>query len=99
MKGSSPRVRGTGEAITDAVDTVGIIPACAGNRQVQLVKLVANSGSSPRVRGTGEVELDADFGKGIIPACAGNRFLEAYSPLHVRDHPRVCGEQKIEYSS
>ena len=32
---------------------------------------------------------------GIIPAYAGNRILERTRMFSQRDHPRVCGEQKL----
>ena len=33
---------------------------------------------------------------GIIPACAGNRMLSASGLTVSGDHPRVCGEQKLQ---
>ena len=51
-------------------------------------------GSPPRVRGTGFDGSNTLTVKGITPACAGNRPSMAPSENTVRDHPRVCGEQK-----
>ena len=31
---------------------------------------------------------------GIIPAYAGNTWHHEFPDLHVRDHPRVCGEHR-----
>ena len=53
-------------------------------------------GSPPRVRGT------VDFfplGSGIVritPACAGNRDAADQPQRGQQDHPRVCGEQRID---
>ena len=33
---------------------------------------------------------------GIIPAYAGNTYLRALSLVWARDHPRVCGEHRVE---
>ena len=49
-------------------------------------------GSSPRVRGTPARYRRRSSRPGIIPACAGNTSPGVGSPLHDRDHPRVCGE-------
>ena len=32
--------------------------------------------------------------KRITPACAGNRLILPPAAIEVRDHPRVCGEQR-----
>ena len=50
-------------------------------------------GSSPRVRGAAEAEVEYPDHGGIIPACAGSSSLRNRSRRHIRDHPRVCGEQ------
>ena len=50
-------------------------------------------GSSPRVRGTEYVDKPLWIAQGIIPACAGNSRWATPQAVHLRDHPRVCGEQ------
>ena len=52
-----------------------------------------SAGSSPRVRGAAEAEVEYPDHGGIIPACAGSSSLRNRSRRHIRDHPRVCGEQ------
>ena len=56
-------------------------------------------GSPPRVRGTGPGgQPDRAHGR-ITPACAGNRIRGRAAPQAVKDHPRVCGEQRQSPSS
>ena len=50
-------------------------------------------GSSPRVRGTVRAACAIACVVGIIPACAGNSRWATPQAVHLRDHPRVCGEQ------
>ena len=52
-------------------------------------------GSPPRVRGTVHHGLRHDHIQGITPACAGNSVLASPVKSFTRDHPRVCGEQKL----
>ena len=54
-------------------------------------------GSSPRVRGTPARYRRRSSRPGIIPACAGNTSPGVGSPLHDRDHPRVCGEHRGQH--
>ena len=56
-------------------------------------------GSSPRVRGTASLSNKIDNIEGIIPACAGNSPALALRLTQERDHPRVCGEQRLKYIS
>ena len=52
-------------------------------------------GSSPRVRGAAGAGVLLGCADGIIPACAGSSAIcFAWSWL-CRDHPRVCGEQRL----
>ena len=56
---------------------------------------IRGKGSSPRMRGT-RLRLRCDRrGQGIIPAYAGNTYLVYKVWLHLRDHPRVCGEHEF----
>ena len=52
------------------------------------------SGSSPRVRGAVGVDVRCDGSFGIIPACAGSSGNRPRRRKGLRDHPRVCGEQR-----
>ena len=50
-------------------------------------------GSPPRVRGTVALARLLRKGGRITPACAGNSAWPLEGWRHIRDHPRVCGEQ------
>ena len=47
------------------------------------------------MRGTGSSSSRHNVSRRIIPAYAGNRTLRLFSFSSIRDHPRVCGEQRI----
>ena len=55
-------------------------------------------GSSPRMRGTLLVFAVPYRRHGIIPAYAGNTVAWIRVRESVRDHPRVCGEHKVEHA-
>ena len=67
-------------------------PRVCGEHEVMQGVLKVAQGSSPRVRGTPARYRRRSSRPGIIPACAGNTSPGVGSPLHDRDHPRVCGE-------
>ena len=58
-----------------------------------------NPGSSPRVRGTRAVRAACGRAGGIIPAYAGNTSGYPYRRWRSWDHPRVCGEHKVDDST
>ena len=47
------------------------------------------------MRGTDKVAFFRASGYGITPACAGNSICIGRNSGEGRDHPRVCGEQRI----
>ena len=47
------------------------------------------------MRGTVAYTLEDLTDLGIIPACAGNSASGPHGTVHLRDHPRVCGEQRL----
>ncbi len=53
-------------------------------------------GSSPRVRGTQIERRGAPNETRIIPACAGNTRNRHGDGLQRPDHPRVCGEHRMQ---
>ena len=57
---------------------------------------LSHGGSSPRVRGTGSRGADSLRNRGIIPARAGNSARRAIRGAATRDHPRACGEQRVQ---
>ena len=72
-------------------------PRVCGEQASGVSPNLAQTGSSPRVRGTGIRRL-AQFGPNrFIPACAGNRH-QASRPIWPKPvHPRVCGEQTLDW--
>ena len=63
--------------------------------QIGVIRLLINiQGSPPRVRGTEPPSASIEYRVRITPACAGNSFMFAMVTGAVKDHPRVCGEQK-----
>ena len=72
-------------------------PRVCGEHEVMQGVLKVAQGSSPRVRGTPARYRRRSSRPGIIPACAGNTSPGVGSPLHDRDHPRVCGEHRGQH--
>ena len=70
--GSSPRVRGTPDALHALVAEDRFIPACAGNARTARSTSSPAAGSSPRVRGTPGEIFALQATQRFIPACAGN---------------------------
>ena len=67
-------------------------PRMCGEHIDPLNPNTSNWGSSPHVRGTRPFAGRPDARRGIIPACAGNTEASDRRIVHVRDHPRMCGE-------
>ena len=65
---------------------------------MRLDVLTFTPGSSPRVRGAAWKHLHCHVWCRIIPACAGSSTCAASPTQNTRDHPRVCGEQRIRPS-
>ena len=70
-------------------------PRVCGEQLSPGYPLPLRRGSPPRVRGTAFFANRSKYASRITPACAGNRPSMAPSENTVRDHPRVCGEQKM----
>ena len=58
-----------------------------------------SAGSSPRMRGTPKRHVTICGGIGIIPAYAGNTSNCSLNPATSWDHPRVCGEHRLDFES
>ena len=72
-------------------------PRVCGEQEKGETNIKALVGSSPRVRGTVPKASIAPVPQGIIPACAGNSRRRAAPTPSSRDHPRVCGEQRVPF--
>ena len=55
-------------------------------------------GSSPRMLGTPYLPIPLDIVKGIIPADAGNTWPRQTTGPVIGDHPRGCGEHRLNPS-
>ena len=74
-------------------------PRVCGEHTVTRERADDTKGSSPRVRGTLFALLAVMLVFGIIPACAGNTSTTRARHCRPRDHPRVCGEHRVEISA
>ena len=54
------------------------------------------SGSSPRVRGKGKNSASRLGLSGIIPAGAGKSLASFVGQITPQDHPRGCGEKRLD---
>ena len=63
-----------------------------------MVSFVADfsRGSPPRMRGKGSGTLPHYDHQGITPACAGKSLKLSSRTTGRRDHPRVCGEKRVQ---
>ncbi len=71
-------------------------PRVCGEHSRDLALTQQPLGSSPRLRGARRRQDGHLRGAGIIPASAGSTGASAPSCPSGRDHPRVCGEHKLE---
>ena len=71
-------------------------PRVCGEHDHKTTGAVHGEGSPPRVRGARcRVDLQ-EVGVRITPACAGSTGQPAARRCARRDHPRVCGEHRVE---
>ena len=63
-----------------------------GENLIDVDLLDSETGSSPRVRGKPVAEQAKEGDNRLIPACAGKTDDAMRALLHLRAHPRVCGE-------
>ena len=68
---------------------------CGEHSHPRIVRL-AERGSSPRMRGAHRPDQRMQYPARIIPAYAGSTKAISYLCLQTWDHPRVCGEHRID---
>ena len=71
-------------------------PRVCGEKRTILDDSVVLLGSPPRMRGKGQQIQGSWQAGGITPAYAGKRCCHVIFRQNAKDHPRVCGEKKIE---
>ena len=95
----TPACAGKRKSHTRAAESVQDHPRVCGEKSVVMVLVPLPPGSPPRVRGKG-LNLRQLVGIGrITPACAGKSNRNTDRRQRIEDHPRVCGEKAIAYSS
>ena len=90
--GIIPAHAGNTDRIADYLGQYGDHPRACGEHIATSAVVTTVLGSSPRMRGTPEFFARLSNVLGIIPAHAGNTGGYNIQCLHLRDHPRACGE-------
>ena len=75
--------------------TAGDHPRVCGENSCPAITCPPPEGSPPRVRGKHTGRTVNVKRRGITPACAGKTLFGGNRPFRYRDHPRVCGENRI----
>ena len=70
-------------------------PRVCGEKLSAVTGATINQGSPPRMRGKEEDTLESRRSRGITPAYAGKRWSADGKLRRSGDHPRVCGEKKL----
>ena len=95
--GIIPACAGSTLTAMPAYAGIGDHPRMCGEHGQGPVRRRPEAGSSPHVRGALDVGDENRRTFGIIPACAGSTPVQARRGLHVRDHPRMCGEHRLGF--
>ena len=69
-----------------------------GEKAVTMSENSPKKGSPPRVRGEAGCDGNAFTESRITPACAGRRSDSDVAASRRKDHPRVCGEKKTDWT-
>ena len=95
-----PRVCGEKLTIgTGASGVGGITPRMCGEKPSSFFMSMRSAGSPPRMRGKGHrMPINVNQVR-ITPACAGKRVCFRSQSRSVRDHPRMCGEKTLGWTS
>ena len=94
--GSPPRMRGKGTSAVVMRRQLGITPAYAGKSRGLPLNRCRLLGSPPRMRGKGSKSMAKRTSMGITPAYAGKSQNQDEIKNWDGDHPRVCGEKKLQ---
>ncbi len=70
-------------------------PRVCGEETVAQVEAGVTQGSPPRVRGREIQQKSQSQKRRITPACAGKSGITSHPKPPQRDHPRVCGEERL----
>ena len=72
-------------------------PRVCGENERLCGRAAKFGGSPPRVRGKQIASRVEDNTSRITPACAGKTYTDAAVLCDYADHPRVCGENSVNY--
>ena len=72
-------------------------PRVCGEEEDKSIQKVHRAGSPPRVRGREISKEGVESFERITPACAGKRCWPSGAWPPCPDHPRVCGEERLQY--
>ena len=73
-------------------------PRVCGENIITAIAEAAPTGSPPRMRGKRASRYCAADSTRITPAYAGKTYLLLLAVKRERDHPRVCGENRVPFS-
>ena len=98
---ASPRITPACAGKTRSGITITVVvadhPRVCGENAINLFSSSSSSGSPPRVRGKPNFERTCLARWRITPACAGKTEEMKRRSLLKADHPRVCGENAMNY--
>ena len=94
--GSPPPMRGKDPVCCQVDCVVGITPAYAGKSTLLYALNSQCSGSPPPMRGKAFGGIYRTACMGITPAYAGKREKLSLNGTRCQDHPRLCGEKRID---
>ena len=95
VEGITPACAGKTAACDGCARTHGDHPRVCGENPGKPLAGIEPAGSPPRVRGKHAALLAAHLDCRITPACAGKTPAPPLHARRPRDHPRVCGENRI----
>ena len=88
-------MRGKVSVLDGIKSTIGITPAYAGKRESTVIAALADYGSPPPMRGKAKFLNVHLQNYGITPAYAGKSEERNQENSRAKDHPRLCGEKKL----
>ena len=92
----TPACAGRRERVAWQMFVAGDHPRVCGEKAGGRAAVWPCEGSPPRVRGEDVQPAVIRERRVITPACAGRSCFRLSPSLHLKDHPRVCGEKQPE---
>ena len=93
----TPACAGKSHLFLDVVSAFEDHPRVCGEKMLGRGVVQLPMGSPPRVRGKASFyHVHTSYDR-ITPACAGKSCRQILKQKHIQDHPRVCGEKRVEF--